>query len=259
MTNGDDMDGIVQHTPPLKHDGLLVLSAPLHHRAIADVPLVDANEVATFVTQKRLDEHLSGRWLLGQALHRWGIDDLSSIEVCRTERRAPYLAFIQGVWKRTPLPNVSIAHSHDRVFVALIPPSHRVGIDAEPRARTLAANAYDMMAKGEELATLREHPSSAMVSWTAKEAVQKALGMGMHLNPRDIQIPIGLEQCEITIEKSNLQLVYWSDCEYHLSLATTPAIPSEATPEDVLLEATARAMAAQPDWGVGCKTQRNNA
>ena len=54
MTNGDDMDGIVQHTPPLKHDGLLVLSVPLHHRAIADVPLADANEVATFATQKRL-------------------------------------------------------------------------------------------------------------------------------------------------------------------------------------------------------------
>lgn len=259
MTNGEDMDGIVQHAPPLKHDGLLVLSAPLNHHAPGDVPLADANEVATFVTQKRMDEHLSGRWLLGLALHRWGIDDLSCLEVHRTEHRAPYLNYIQGVWKRTPLPHVSIAHSHGRVFVALSPPSHRVGIDAEPLTRTLASNAYDMMAKGRELAALQEHPASAMVSWTAKEAVQKSLGLGMHLNPREIEIPIGLEECEISIGNSKIQLVYWVENDYHLSLAMTPSTPSEATPEDVLLEATRRAMAAQPDWGVGCKTQRNNA
>ena len=46
---------------------------------------------------------------------------------------------------------------------------------------------------------------------------------------------------------------------YHLSLATTTSSMPEPTPEDLLLEQTRQAMQAQPDWGVGCKTQRKGA
>ena len=78
---------------------------------VQDVPLAQPAEVATFATVKRREEHLSGRWLLGQALKRWGVDDLSVLEVVRDEHRAPSLAYIHGVWKRTPLPNISIAQT----------------------------------------------------------------------------------------------------------------------------------------------------
>ena len=226
--------------------------------ALSDVPLANPEEVATFVTQKRREEHLSGRWLLGEGLKRLGEVDLSVIEVLRSEARAPSLGFIQGAWRRTPLPRISIAHSQGRVFLALSPPDVQVGIDAEPLERTLAANAFDMMAKGEELAYLQEHPSLAMQWWTGKEAVQKALGFGMHLNPRDIEIPIGDEKKEISIENSKIQLEYWREYGYHLSLATARAGPVDPTPEDRLLEETRLAMEANPEWGVGCNTQRNN-
>ncbi len=232
---------------------------PVGSWSLSDVPLAQAAEVDTFVTEKRRQEHLSGRRLLGEALLAWGVSDLSVVEVHRDQFRAPSVRFIQGVWKRTPLPNISISHSEGMAFVALSPASHQVGLDAEPLGRTLAENAIDMMARGEELASLRAEPTHVFQAWTGKEAVQKSLGVGMHLNPRDIEIPIGSSLEEISIEKSKIQLQYWSEKGYHLSLATTPSAPSESSPENLLLERTRAAMKAQPDWGVGCKTQRKGA
>ena len=129
----------------------------------------------------------------------------------------------------------------------------------EPEGRTLAPNAFDMMAKGEELRYLRAHPDEAMRLWTGKEAIQKTLGLGMHLNPRDIEIPIGQEKLNISIGKSIIQLEYWKEKGFHLSLAFMPSTPPEPTPEERLLEETRAAMQADPNWGVGCKTQRSGA
>ena len=106
---------------------------------------------------------------------------------------------------------------------------------------------------------LRQTPADVFKMWTGKEAVQKCLGKGMHLNPRDIQISIGSNEGEISIENLKIQLEYWTESGYHLSLATAPANPRKLTPEDRLLEETRRAMESQPDWSVGCKTQRSGA
>ena len=53
-------------------------------------------------TQKRLNDHNSGRLLLEKCLDKWGLP-LGSIEVLRTEHRAPYLSWISGVWRNEPL------------------------------------------------------------------------------------------------------------------------------------------------------------
>lgn len=249
---------VVRLTPPLLSE-VKLFATEVRAWGVRDVPLAQPAEVATFATDKRREEHLSSRWLLGQALKRWGVDDLSVLEVVRDEHRAPSLAYIHGVWKRTPLPNISIAHSEGMVFVALVNERLSVGFDAEPLERTLAENAYDMMAKGEELERLRSSPSHVFQAWTGKEAVQKCLGLGMHLNPRHIQIPIGNETMEISIENSKIQLNYWQEFGYHCSLATGPAKAVMPSPEDRLLEATRSAMEADPDWGVGCKTTREGA
>ena len=139
---------------------------------------------------------------------------------------SPSLAYVQGVWLRAPLPHFSITHSGGRAFVALVSSECNVGLDAEPLERTLSENAYDMMAKSSELAALRSSPEHVFQAWTGKEAVQKCLGKGMHLNPREIVIPTGKGNHEIHIENSKIQLEYWQDEGYHLSLATTPAPPS---------------------------------
>jgi phosphopantetheinyl transferase len=258
-------EAVIMQAPPFerlsafKNTAVHVFSTPVRNMGVDDVPLAHAEEVATFATEKRRIEHLTGRWLLGKALQTEGVSDLSVIEVVRNEYRAPSLRFIQGVWKRTPLPNISISHSHGTAFVALAPPALLVGLDAEPLGRQLAENAYDMMAKGHELEHLRNTPEDVFRMWTGKEAVQKCLGKGMHLNPRDIQISTGSPDGEISIENLKIQLEYWKEMDYHLSLATVSANPQKPTPEDRLLEATRRAMEEQPDWGVGCKTQRSGA
>ena len=60
-------------------------------------------------TQKRLKDHNSGRLLLEKCVENWGLP-LDSIEVLRTEHRAPYLSWISGVWRNEPLPGISIGH-----------------------------------------------------------------------------------------------------------------------------------------------------
>jgi phosphopantetheinyl transferase len=249
------MEGIVEVKTPVP--GVRLYLAPVAPRSLSEVPLADPQEVATFATEKRRDEHLSGRWLLGRVLMMQGMIDLSVLEVQRSEERAPSLAFIQGVWRRTPLPSLSIAHSIGTVVVALGPSDAAIGVDIEPEGRGLASNAFDLIARGEELERLRDRPERAMRLWTGKEAVQKAMGMGMHLNPRDIEIPIEESASKITIGKSILQLDYWAEKGYHISLATRSKNPSQTTPEEALLEQTRLAMEANPDWGVGCNTQRN--
>ncbi len=249
---------VIELTSPCGAD-VTLFATEVRNWTLAEVPLAQADEVATFVTKKRRHEHLTGRWLLGKALIRWGVNDMSVVEVVRDERRAPSLVHIQGVWKRTPLPNFSITHSDGMVFLALADSTWSVGLDAEPLHRTLAENAYDLMAKGHELATLRTSPKHVFRAWTGKEAVQKCLGMGMHLNPREIEIPIEGNKVHITIENLKIQLDYWHSKGYHLSLAKRPSEPKELGPEERLLEETKLAMEADPDWGVGCKTQRQGA
>ena len=232
---------------------------PLADRPVDMVPLANSEEVTTFVTEKRRIEHLSGRYLLGLALSEWGCTDLSYLEVQRDEYRAPRLAYIQGVWQRTPLPSISIGHSGSHAFVALAPPEIAIGIDGEPLERSLATNAFDLMAKGEELAELQVKPQRAMRMWVKKEAVQKAMGLGMHLNPREIQLSIESNNQLISIRNSKVQLDYYESNGYRIAVATTAKSDPMMTAEDHLLEETRMAMDANPEWGVGCKTNRSGA
>ena len=159
--------------------------------------------------------------------------------------------------RNTPLPSISVGHSDGWAYVAAVEPGWRIGIDAEASDRGIQANAFDMMAKGEELERLNANPDCAIEVWVSKEAIQKVLGLGMHLNPREIEIPIGVEKALISIEKSKIQLIKWIHLEAQIALAIAPGSMSVATAEDRLLEVTKVAM-SEGDWGVGCNTARNN-
>ena len=244
------------HPPGVNQPRMLLLRMPVRSFSIDEVALANADEVATFAIEKRRDEHLSGRWLLGQAVEAWGLD-IAGLSVHRTDHRAPYLRHIPGLWRNTPLPSISIGHASGWAFVAIIEHGWRIGIDAESANRGLQENAFNLMCKGEELLALQNAPSHAIELWVAKEAVQKALGLGMHLNPRDIGIPIGVPHATITIENLNLQLVNWVNESMQMSLAWGQFSLSIRTPEDALLDATRAAM-QEGEWGVGCKTTRGN-
>ena len=252
-------DEIEVLTPPIEnhHPKILTLRCPVRSFDIEEVVLANVDEVTKFVMQKRRDEHLSGRWLLAQALSMWDISP-NEIEVRRNQFRAPSLAFIHGIWKNTKLPSISIGHSEGWAYVALIENGWTIGIDGEKKDRKIAENAFDMMASGEELENLRGNPDLAIQTWTAKESVQKAMRLGMNFNPRKIEFPIGVKKANFSIENLNFQLVSWTHDDSHISLTWGEGIGYDSVPEDELLEQTRLAMESSTDWGVGCKTTRLN-
>ena len=195
-------------------------------------------------TQKRLNDHNSGRLLLERCLQHWDLP-LDSLEVLRTEHRAPYLSWINGVWRNEKLPGISIGHCEGWAVCALVEPGYWIGIDAERKDREIQANAFDMMAKGEELNFLIENSKMAIETWTAKEAVQKAQKLGMHLNPRDINL-------------ADYEVKSFIHDELMVSVSWREAGKNPRTAEDDLLDATMEAMKHNPDFTVGCKTVRNN-
>ena len=77
--------------------------------------------------------------------------------------------------------------------------------------------------------------------------------MGMHLNPRQIQIPIGVGVKNISIGNTKIQLQNWEFNEARVSLAWHNKPVHLRTPEDDLLDATRIAMQEQ-EWSIGCKT-----
>lgn len=192
-------------------------------------------------SEKRIIDHSSGRWLLEQALLSWGINDISQIEVKRDDNRAPYLSWIPGCWRNEPLPSISIAHCESAAVVALIESSHWIGIDAELTNRGIAENAFDMMAKGEELIRLRDNPHLAIDMWTSKEAIQKAHHLGMNLNPRDI-----------IIESPGMDLHRFIDDDLQVALAWKKAGAMARSAEDDLLDATRAVIESGQDFTVGC-------
>lgn len=195
-------------------------------------------------SNKRLLDHNSGRLLLEKCLEHWEIPT-DSLEVIRTEHRAPYLSWLNGVWRNDPLPGISIGHCEGWAVCALVEPGYWIGIDAEKKDRQIQTNAFDMMAKDEELNFLIENSKMAIEIWTAKEAVQKAEKLGMHLNPRDIKL-------------TEYNVKSFVHDELMVSVSWREAGDNPRTAEDDLLDATLEAMKQNPDFSVGCKTVRKN-
>ena len=110
-----------------------------------------------------------------------------------------------------------------------------------------------MFAFAEERASFQGEPASALRAWVTKEAVQKALGLGMHLNPRHI-VAVG----DRYVHDGAVVHLSWTEVDGMLvCVALAPGRAPPPTPEDAVLDATRAAMQVNPDWGVGCKTTRN--
>ena len=243
----------------LEHNArLLVATCRVRPIDPTTLTLIDWDEIRTFRTDKRKDEHLSARWLLEQALSEWGLKDLTALMISRTEERAPYLNVIHGMWIQYSLPSISISHSDGLACVALIDEGWTVGLDAEPLNRPPKPAVFDMMAKGEELERLNAGKIDPLLAWTGKEAIQKALRMGMHFNPREIEIPIGDLESEISIGNSKIQLKNFSHPTHKITLAYGKDSAPIRSPEEALLEATRDAMDSGASWGGECSTTRNN-
>lgn len=246
------------------------LGVPFHLVHLAPLPatlpgqddglpaLVDPEEWSTFKTDKRRVEHLGGRLLLAASMDAWWrmhrfLGRVDELDVVRDAHRAPYLRWRSGVWRQAPLPGLSIGHSEGRAVVGLVAPGWSIGVDAEPADRRIAEGAWDMFASAEERASFDGNPKAALRAWVTKEAVQKALGLGMHLNPRHI-VPDGNR---FVHDGATVDLSWLESDGMLVCVALAPGRAPPSTPEDAVLEATKAAMDEDPAWGVGCKTTRN--
>jgi len=132
-------------------------------------------------TPKRQAERIAGRVAAKQALHALTGAPMSDIRIANLGSGEP-VATIAG----EPGPAVSITHSGE-LAVAVARTGGRVGVDLEQIAERHPAFAQDWFTPGER-ALIGEGPSALTAGWTVKEAVLKALGTGMAISPRDVEL-----------------------------------------------------------------------
>tara|TARA_B100000214_G_C23948104_1_gene619015 strand:+ start:899 stop:1765 length:867 start_codon:yes stop_codon:yes gene_type:complete len=184
---------------------------------ISKLKFVNNNETKTFLTAKRNEEHASGRYLLEKILKHWDVFlDLSQIEIKREENtRRPFLSWIEGTYQGKKLPNFSISHSNGIAIVALCSSNYSIGIDVEPLSQIRSEGLMEFMSGGNELMKIRDYWNNQINDrhsllnhvWTIKESCMKTLGVGMGINPINLNIPEKV-LANFPIEKSNFQLEY---------------------------------------------------
>mgnify|MGYP001393953131 CR=1 FL=1 len=184
---------------------------------ISNLKFVNRNEAKKFLTAKRNEEHASGRYLLEKTLRLWDrFLDLSQLEVRRDENtRRPFLSWIEGTYQGKELPNFSISHSNGIAIIALCETSYSVGVDIEPIDQNRSEGLMEFMSAGNELSKIRNYWDKDSIDrnrmlnrvWTIKESCMKTLGIGMGINPINLEIPDKVLE-NFSIGKSNFQLEY---------------------------------------------------
>lgn len=136
----------------------------------------------------------------------------------------------------SPAVHVSLARSDDRLALA-VTAAGPVGIDLESVAALARAPLDDVLlsaAEADAVAALHPRSATAAVAavWTAKEAVLKAAGVGLRVDPRDLTIswetPVAAEHPSASAAR---RLVAWARSPFPLTevhLLSVPAPPEFA-------------------------------
>jgi len=154
---------------------------------VSNLVFVNSSEAENFATAKRAEEHAAGRWLVEYLLLSSGRDpNLFKIE--RDDFRRPRLVGPNA-------PSMTITHSGGFAAVALGAEGVDIGLDLEP-VDSRPRNILGMMSSGKEKMSLEslfdydEDIASSRTTdvWVAKEAIQKAMGVGMGLPPQSFEV-----------------------------------------------------------------------
>lgn len=132
-------------------------------------------------TPKRVAERIAGRIAAKRAVMAQTGVPAEEIRIENLESGAPIVRIANQAG-----PRLSLSHSNGRA-VAIVCSKGAIGVDLEAiEERSSAFVAEWFTAK--EQAFVGESPHLQTLAWSAKEAVLKALGQGMALNPREIQL-----------------------------------------------------------------------
>jgi 4'-phosphopantetheinyl transferase len=136
-----------------------------------------------------------GRWTAKRALARFlGAGDapaeLAALEI-RGAPRSPPVPW----WRGAPAPcALSISHRAGAALAAVAPPGVRLGCDlerGEPRSEAFVAQFF-APAERARFAALSEplRSRAAALAWSAKESAVKALGRGLDLDTRELEVEL---------------------------------------------------------------------
>ncbi|MCB9764141.1 MAG: SDR family NAD(P)-dependent oxidoreductase [Alphaproteobacteria bacterium] len=138
-------------------------------------------ELSARGTAKRVGDRVAGRIAAKRAVSALTGRPFSAIRVRTLESGQPVVE-VDG----RPGPHVSISHAMGRA-VAVATVGRRVGVDLEEVRARHPAFAQDWFNDAER-ALLGGDPLALTIAWSAKEAVLKALGVGMAQSPLDIEV-----------------------------------------------------------------------
>jgi 4'-phosphopantetheinyl transferase len=148
---------------------------------------------AGFRFPKRRDEWLLGRWAaksLAASLPVCQSIPIDRIQIANTAEGAPYYQVVDGL---TPADCLTISHSDRLAFCALCSaPGLHIGADLEkidPRSGTFVQDYFTPTER--ELVNgcpVESRPLLVTLIWSAKEAMLKALGVGLRLDTRMVEV-----------------------------------------------------------------------
>lgn len=162
----------------------------------------------SFRFEKRRREWLLGRWTAKNLVQEVLLQKtgeclpLNCIEINSASDGAPEIslrAVIHDTYAREVAFSLSISHSHDAAFCALLDkPGWSIGADLE-RVEKRPPNFSEEYFTSEELARLNELPAELRdpyitVVWSAKEAVVKALRSGLTVETKWVNCRVDLAQ-----------------------------------------------------------------
>ena len=163
---------MLHHAPVSNQESLMIHF--VDHSVCAEEtnspPLLDPKIMASKSSKRRL-HHISGRFALSKISQAKEGDELQIVHgaggcISRDGR----------IFARC-----SISHSDYGAVAVMAPPDVHVGVDLEPKDRKISQGALNLILNEEEQNDPRDEHSRLRI-WMSKEAISKALGIGMSIS-----------------------------------------------------------------------------
>ena len=151
-------------------------------RALSVLTEEERTVIAARGTAKRQNDRTLGRIAAKRAVSALTGRDPQSFQIVNAESGEPMVESIDG----EPMPRVSISH-RDGEAVAVASSTGRTGIDLEVVESHPPSFAKTWFRTSEQGWAQGDAQKESAV-WAVKEAVLKALGMGMALDPREVEV-----------------------------------------------------------------------